>query len=350
MNISVVSIFEDFKFPLCEAQRKQLWWLAKHLALRGHSVRAICFCKSCKKAEKFCRENVEIVKVPKNRIWAYRIKTEIIHYVGPLGVRTVAMLLLSKYRRAFVTIPEGNVLGSYCKSSFALITKIIKARISKIFIFTDFQSAILQKYIRPDRIQKIAPYFEFEKKDATRSDKPRLLFMSHLSAFKGINEVIDAFVKLKEKYPDLELIIADSGVMKSDSKSREAARLPGVVWKKVVDPATELAKAWIYLYPIKTVRGTMAIPLSLLESAYCDTPFISTAIGAIPEYFPEKYLLDKVTVGNLVESIDALLKSGFSKGPKKAFFNKGNVRINNNETTDIIQTNYLRSREINVQQ
>ena len=339
--IRIISVFEDFSFPLYEAQRKQLWWLAKELKKRGRDVRVVCFCKNIYKIETFFKENIEVKKIPKNYFWNYKVKSKIIHYVGLPCLRSLLVFLFSKYESGFITVTEANILGGYGHILFYFMTKIMQKRVNKFFVYSDFQLGILKKYVDVDKIQKIFPYLDFIGKKKKKSKNPRLLFMSHLSSFKGINEVLQAFMILRKKYRDMELVIADSGLNKKSSGFYcRNVNVPGIIWKGVVNPAEELSEAWIYLYPIKSIRGTMAVPLSLLEAMYSGTLFVSTAIGGLPEYFPKEYLLKEVTVEGIIKLIEKLLVSGFSKTSSGYCGEKPKIEIDNNETTSVIERNY----------
>ena len=81
----------------------------------------------------------------------------------------------------------------------------------------------------------------------------------------------------------------------------------GIILKKVVNAQEELSKAWIYLYPIRSARETFSVPLSLIEAIQVGTPYITTNVGGVLEYFDEIHAVPAGDAGELVGKIEEFI-------------------------------------------
>lgn len=73
-----------------------------------------------------------------------------------------------------------------------------------------------------EQINNEIPEGTFHRKFPELENKPYLLYLSRLHHVKGIDYLIDAFVKVNEKFPDLRLVVAgpDSGNYRMEIQSR----------------------------------------------------------------------------------------------------------------------------------
>ena len=156
----------------------------------------------------------------------------------------------------------------------------------------------------------IIPILPNIKVDSTfkRSSNPSLLYMGHLSYFKGVDTIILAFKKLIKEIPDLTLIIANNSIRGDKELIDEVSMLKkkypaNIIIKGIVDPIEELSRAWVYLYPFKDAIGTMAYALSLYEAEQCKTPYIACNVGANKEFFNNDYLINVNDEKEMVKKI-----------------------------------------------
>jgi len=174
--------------------------------------------------------------------------------------------------------------------------------------------------------KKIPPLIPIVERTCEKREKPRLLFMSHMEESKGIDDVLDAFVIVKEKIKDLVLVIADSGLSERSEVYDKIKKIEGIVLKKVVNPQDELSKAWVYLYPIRSAKETFSVPLSLIESIQVGTPYITTKVGGVLEYFDERSAVNPESVEELAKKIHKLIEKPVVYPMIK--------KIDNNETAE----------------
>jgi glycosyltransferase involved in cell wall biosynthesis len=136
--------------------------------------------------------------------------------------------------------------------------------------------------------------------------------MSHLHENKGIEDLIEAFLLLRRKIKGLRLVVADSGITTNNKIKRRLERLSrrgDVILKGIIQPEVELAHSWVYVYPIRHPQETFSIPLSLVEAQQVGTPAISTAVGAIPDYFRAEMLVPPKNPEALARKIGDFIES-----------------------------------------
>ena len=287
---AIVSVIESLKFPLHEATRKQIWWTAKEKQSKGYSVQIILLSNFSKES---VREKIHIKHV--NR-WSWNpfIKANIIHVItGSITIWLFAALFW--FGKKKLTIVDGFMFGYKNIGLRKSLVPFLPFIYNKIIVFSNYQKKKLK--IKRTLIElPILPIIKPESK-FKRSSNPSLLYMGHLSYFKGVDTIILAFKKLIIEIPDLTWIIANNSIAGDKDLIDEVSRLKrkypaNIIIKGIVDPIEELSTAWIYLYPFKNAIGTMAYALSLYEAEQCHTPYIACDVGANKEFFNTDYLIN----------------------------------------------------------
>lgn len=298
---SLVSFLPDFDFPLAEAARKQLWWKAEQKKSDGYDVTIYIISD---KKHLFEKNGINIVFIDKK---SYRlIRTDVCHYI--IGIVEIRLLLffLFRCRKRYVTFLGGDVFDGGKAALRKIITKVFPFFFDRVQVISHYQ----QRQLLKAGCRKVTvvppglPDFRPRRGNASLlSRAPTLLYMGHLTCIKGVDMLLEAFEALSrdQDFPlagEMKLVIANNAIRRADERvlgminRLGAAGADRVTVKGVVDPAAELARAWIYVFPLRTIAGTMAFPLSLYESVLCETPFISTRVGSIPEFFNRDFLVD----------------------------------------------------------
>ncbi len=304
MNITYY--IHDLNFPLREGIRKQAWWIAKEMQKKGHHVNILSTSKNNKTIEN------EGIKIKYGSAWKIRnTRTDIIHYINHPSPLILPLMLFGKAKRQYMTMYEGH-LNRFWKRIWYPLTKFItKKRIKKITIQTEFQTKLMNKADLRIPIKIIPPLITNFKRTNKRSEKPSLLFMTHMLEAKGIYDVLDSFIIARKKIPNLTLIIADSGMTKNNLVYQKIKKINkgDIILKKIVNPQEEMSKCWVYLYPIQTAKETFSVPLSLIESMQVGTPYICTKVGGLSEYFNEETLVPPKNPLLLSKKIEQLIKN-----------------------------------------
>ncbi|MEK6809718.1 MAG: glycosyltransferase family 4 protein [Nanoarchaeota archaeon] len=323
--MKIIYYVHDLHFPLREGIRKQAWWLAQAMLKEGHQVEII---STAPVNKKIIREGIPITYTKPWRIRSARkMRADVVHYLIHPTPMIIPFLLFSKAKAQYLTIHDGALNLFWKRIWWPFLKPIINKKINKITIQTDYQQILLKKASLHVPSVKIAPLIPNQKKVKNKRNKvPTLLFMSHLHPSKGIYEVLKAFQSVRKEVPNLRLVIADSGITKNRPVYQYLKKVnPGnIILKKVVVPEEELSKAWIYLYPLNSARETFSVPLSLIEAIHTKTPYISTNVGGIPEYFDAQALVPPQKPGLLAEKILHLLQKP-TVCPLKKQINNGEV-------------------------
>ncbi len=295
----------DLSFPLVEGIRKQAWLLAQEMKKLGHQVEII---STSKKKGTDVKEGI-VIRYGSS--WTISdCQTDLLHYLSHPTPLIVPLLLRAKAQKQVMTIFGGELHHFWKRSWDGVVSRLVKKKVSPIILQTKYQQSLLRKTrLRNIPVILIPPLLPIIKRSGERTPQPSLLFMSHLSPYKGIIEVLSAFETLRKDFSGIQLVIADSGIRRDERIYQKITEMNrgDITLKKEVDPAEELSKTWVYLYPIQSAHETFSVPLSFIEALQVGTPYIGTTVGGIPEYFPTEHLVTPANVPELVEKIRLFL-------------------------------------------
>lgn len=136
-----------------------------------------------------------------------------------------------------------------------------------------------------------------------------ILFVGRLDEAKGIKYILAAWEKIKDEFPELELVFIGDGELKNEIREERIKKL-GII--KTTDLPSYFAKALFTLYPSVTLkRWEEQIGMVNLQSLACGTPVVTTRSGAIPEYISDKVgiLVSERDSSALVKAMRKLLKN-----------------------------------------
>ncbi|MBC8343993.1 MAG: glycosyltransferase family 4 protein [Bacteroidetes bacterium] len=196
--------------------------------------------------------------------------------------------------------------NSLFKNTFLTANKII-------VLANGFQEFIRScGYTRPCIVETTAVDQDLLTEFNTSSIKTwtNLLFLSRLSADKGVLKVLDAFEILKRDIPELKLTIAGSGEMMDPVKKIvENRNLKNVTLTGYISgeqKAQVLADAGIFLFPSNYNEG---MPNAVLEAMAFGLPVITSRAGGITDFFIDGQmgvLLNDTAPASLVTAVKNL--------------------------------------------
>lgn len=138
----------------------------------------------------------------------------------------------------------------------------------------------------------------------------RLLFLSRMEEAKGVFELVDAFARVKKRFPGTTLVMAGDGPARKALEMRvDELRLSGVSFPgylRGTDKAQALADADLYVLP----SHAEGCPVSLLEAMAAGIPCITNSVGGIPDIFRDGVngvLLNGVSADLVAEAMARLL-------------------------------------------
>ncbi|MEP4805187.1 MAG: glycosyltransferase family 4 protein [Hyphomicrobiales bacterium] len=165
------------------------------------------------------------------------------------------------------------------------------ARAKFVAAISAYTRSQLMRHVSPEHWSKIKiihcglpdnAFGRFE--DFAPAPTQRFLCVGRLSAEKGHRILLDAFAFLRKDYPNLELVLAGGGEMRTEIEDRiSALKLDNSVrvtgWLSSDEVYTEIKKCHVLVQP-SFIEG---LPVVIMEAMAQSRPVISTYVGGIPE-------------------------------------------------------------------
>jgi len=156
-------------------------------------------------------------------------------------------------------------------------------------------------------------YYEFDnaRKEGLRKnhnielEKTVLLHVGHIQQSRNL----EWLVQVKEKLPEIEIIIVGSTYSQNDEELYLTLMDRGIRVIRRYNPNMEeiYNLADYYIFPVLSVYGAIETPLSVLEAMACNLPVITTPFGSLPDVFKGD---DNFHYVNSSDEIIKILKSG----------------------------------------
>jgi len=126
-----------------------------------------------------------------------------------------------------------------------------------------------------------------------RGTTRNVLFVGRIVREKGIPELLEAFLRVRERLPDLRLTLIGEGPMVSEVRSfaiehslQHVLSLPGVVQNRELPSHIRMAD--IVVSPSIAVDAwAEQVGMVNIQSIACGTPVVTTASGSIPEFIED---------------------------------------------------------------
>ena len=316
-RILLASAQEDFEFPLAEAARKQIFALARKLRDDRCDVEILIVTPG--RSEQCIQDDIPIREITKSKLLfngRYCNSFDSIHYFGTIGVVALMIAMLTPSKHKTFTVTDGGVYSTGRRTWLRRRMARWFHRFYDLFqVYTNYQRRVLLAASPhyETKLKRIAPVLDTPLVHRTTDDtRPGILYMGHLSYFKGVDIVLEVFRALSAELPQLRLTIAGNGLKYKDDLECAVRTLadayPGrVQFKGKVDVYEELRRASLLIYPIRAHDGTFAVPLSLYESLACGTPFLSSRLEGVAEYFDDYFLCEAGNADQFVNKARAFL-------------------------------------------
>jgi glycosyltransferase involved in cell wall biosynthesis len=314
-KVLIVSEQKDYKFPLAEANRKQIFEEAK---LEGQNCEILIITK--KGGPDFVVKGIKISFVERIGLIKkilYLRSFNRIRYIGNIGISSILVGFFAAFKENSMNITDGGIFSTVHRVKLlCLLAKVTPFLYREFNIYTHHQLKILigisSKY--KNKLNIIMPILDRDVhfQNTSKGKSPTILYMSHISEFKGFDTVLYIYENLKKKLPDLKLIVADNGVM-SDKvlleklHSYKTQYKDDIILKTKVDPYKELSQCSLYIYLFKKENGTFAFPLSLYESLLCGTPFLGPKLEGVNEFFDAFFLSNPINKNECLRAARRLL-------------------------------------------
>nr|MDA3781536.1 hypothetical protein [Bacteroidales bacterium] len=197
----IITVLKNFEFPLREAVRKQIWWEAKAKFREGYNVKIMVIGTN---TDVVTKEGITINFITFRKFIFSKFVADYISVVNGSITYKILPVLFSKGTK-IITLTDGYVLGNNKKFVSKLILFFYRLFFKRICVYSQYQEDI----IKGQKVEVVKPYLpDIEiNKEIKRSAIPRLLYMGHLSFFKGVDNILDAFEMLINTGIKFELVI-----------------------------------------------------------------------------------------------------------------------------------------------
>lgn len=150
------------------------------------------------------------------------------------------------------------------------------------------------------------------KSELGLEERPTILFVGAFGPWKGISDLLAAFLAIKKRVPDAQLVMCGKGKMLDDIRGfirehefENDVILPGHVNRELVPSYFQACD--VFVLPSLT-EGSGNV---LLEAAACGRPTVGTRVGGIPDYIADGktgFLCEKSNPKDLTEKLLTILE------------------------------------------
>lgn len=178
----------------------------------------------------------------------------------------------------------GNFKEFYYSECSDKKRKFIKKTLEKADVFlvvADYLGEIFKEIISKDKVISFPNAIEVSKKVKEKEYGQKLLFLGRLCKEKGIRELLEVVIELKENYPELELYLGGVWI---DEDLKELADqhtdfIHQLGWIGKEEKEKYLQECSVFVLP----TYFEGLPMSLLEGMAFECACIASAVGGIPQ-------------------------------------------------------------------
>lgn len=233
-------------------------------------------------------------------------------------LRDAALIVLAKLMRVPVLVFfrgwNHGWAGAFFRFAPFVFPRLFFRADALIVLAREFETTLRDRgYRGPIHLETtVADDDAFVEIDRSGRDSVTLLFLSRLSAGKGVRKTIAAFQHAKRQFPMLRLLVAGDGPERVPTEEMvRHSGTPDVQFLGHVsgaEKAAAFAAADIFVFPTRYGEG---MPNAVLEAMACGLPIITRPVGGLRDFFQDGLMGflteadDPATLGGLIERLAA---------------------------------------------
>lgn len=297
-----IAVLIDAWFPHMGGGQVHAWELAKQLASK-HNVKIDIITRSHPGYQSLSRDNINIIRLgpslPFENLFGrilYLVKAffyllprnyDLIHAHAFSPGLTAKLISLIKKTPVIMTI-HGTSVEGFKGERLSLKEKIF-LKLEKWLLFEIKYSAeisVSKDILKIKNVNKNiyviptgADIKRFQNKEIKKDKKFKIIFVGRLVRQKGLTYLIDAIKIVKNKYPEIKLVIIGIG----PEKEKLQKNSPRNILFKVLDEnnlVQEMLSSHLFVLP-SLYEGS---PIVLFEAWGAKLPIIATRVGGIPDF------------------------------------------------------------------
>lgn len=215
--------------------------------------------------------------------------------------------------------------------------RVVLKNIDRFFVLNEDARAYLSSIVGPEKVEKLSMGVDFDlfkKMDKTKArenlgleaNKKYVLFVGAFVRLKGLDYLLQAFPMVLREHPDSVLLLVGDGYYKGNLEM--LAKKLGIENRVIFFPWVENRKLPLYYNAADvTVLSSLSegLPVTGIEALACETPFVGSKVGGIPD------IIKNFGAGALVppknpEAIASAITSIFNEKNKNFKVDRENAR------------------------
>lgn len=234
-------------------------------------------------------------------------------------------------RNAIMTF-SNNIFSNICLSQIKVI----------IAVSGNIYNSLIDAGVSRSKLEIIPPFIDLkiynpsnhmtndESNIYIKTNQTTILYVGNLTEIKGIKVLIKSLKNVKEKYPNIRLLIAlnmpldqynaqnPAGLYDNENNFSVKNMIKSYNLEEIVHPIgivnnlpQIMSSSNIFVIPFLNTVGVVDYPISLLEAMACGVPVISTNVGGISEIITHKengLLIEPNNVAELEEALIYMLE------------------------------------------
>lgn len=242
-------------------------------------------------------------KIGINIFWITKALLERVKFLNPqivhfddISGRMLTFVLLLKNRNIVLNVHDPVAHSGEQNLGYMIMRKILFSKIAAFATFSEFSRILFEKVYNPKVLVadlRLVPYYCYKvlgtKKITEITKKPNekvFLFFGRLSPYKGIEELLSAFSKVIQNFPEIKLVIAGKGnysyvVPEVLANSSSLITINRFIADSEIKSLFEQADVLVCPYRDATQSGV------LMTAAAFQTPVIVSNVGALSEYIKD---------------------------------------------------------------
>jgi glycosyltransferase involved in cell wall biosynthesis len=185
------------------------------------------------------------------------------------------------------------------------------AQADKIRVISSATEKLARTYSRGQKIYKFPTFTDIDifKNEKETSWQPIIFWAGAIYKLKGLQFLISAFAKLKQKYPDFLLVIWGKGPYKNElirMAKESGSNIQFDDWRSQEEVKNLMKRCWLYCLPSLS-EGLGRV---LIEAAMLKKPLVGSNVGGIPDIIQDGvngFLFKPGSVEDLTEKLDKLM-------------------------------------------
>lgn len=222
--------------------------------------------------------------------------------------KMIFIQIAALYKKRIIIHQHGGNIREFfyeqCDDRKRAVIRSVLGKAERMLVVAPYLKDIFADIVEKDKIVVLPNSIQVPENVEKDYQTKRLLFLGRLCREKGIDELLDAAVELKRKYPDLELYFG--GVWVDEDLHQKADKCGSWVhqlgWIGGNEKVELLKKCNIFVLP-SYFEG---LPVSLLEGMAYGCACIGTDVGGIPQTMEDQKQGILIPAKNTDELIDAV--------------------------------------------